>query len=147
MMTELEMQKIADELAIRRLLDEYCLRMEINAFEEWLDLFTDDAVYEVHRRVLHGREEISAMLSQAPHGVHLPGAARIEIDGDTADVIQSYLFLSNSDDKWNSGWYQRKVVRTAQGWKFSLTRVKFARVGEMTPHEKARMLAFPVSFD
>jgi SnoaL-like domain len=146
-MTDLDMQKIADELAIRRLLDEYCLRMEINAFDEWLDLFTDDAVYEVHRRVLHGRAEISAMLSQAPHGVHLPGAARIEIDGDTADVIQSYLFLSNSDDKWNSGWYQRKVVRTAEGWKFSLTRVKFARVGEMTPNEKARMLAFPVSFD
>jgi hypothetical protein len=146
-MTDLDMQKIADELAIRRLLDEYCLRMEINAFEEWLDLFTDDAIYEVHRRVLHGRAEISAMLSQAPHGVHLPGAARIEIDGDTAEVIQSYLFLSNSDDKWNSGWYQRKVVRTPKGWKFRLTRVKFARVGEMTPHERARMLAFPVSFE
>ena len=90
----------------RRVLSEYCLRLEINAFDEWLDLFTDDAIYEVHRRVLTGRAEISAMLSQAPHGVHLPGATRITLDGDQAEVIQSYLFIANSNDSWNSGWYR-----------------------------------------
>jgi ketosteroid isomerase-like protein len=141
------MQQMADELAIRRVLDEYCLRLEVNAFDEWLDLFTDDAVYVVHRRTLNGRAEISAMLSQAPHGVHLPGATRITIEGDSAEVIQSYLFVANSNDSWNSGWYDRTLVRTEGGWKISRTVVKMARFGDLSPNEKANGLAFPVSFE
>jgi SnoaL-like domain len=146
-MTDTETQQIADALAIGRVLAEYCLRLEINAFDEWLDLFTDDAIYVVHRRTLNGRAEISAMLSQAPHGVHLPGATRITLDGDRAEVIQSYLFVANSNDTWNSGWYDRSLVRTAGGWKISRTVVKMARFGDLSLNEKANALAFPVSFE
>ena len=146
-MTEIELQSMADELAIRRVLDEYCLRLELNAFDEWLDLFTDDTVYDVFRRSLRGRQELSDMLSQAPHGVHLPGAARVSIDGDRAQVVQNYLFVSNSDDGWNSGWYKRTMVRTAQGWKIAHTSVKIARSGELDANERAHNLPFPVTFD
>jgi hypothetical protein len=146
-MAEISLRQIADELAIGRVLAEYCLRLEINAFDEWLDLFTDDATYVVHRRHLKGRAEISAMLSQAPHGVHLPGATRISIDGDSAEVIQSYLFVANSNDSWNSGWYDRTLVRTEQGWKIARTVVKMARSGDLSPSEKANGLAFPVLFE
>lgn len=145
-MTDAEMQQMFDEHTIHRVLAEYCLRLEVNAFDEWLDLFTDDAIYIVHRRTLNGRAEISAMLSQAPHGVHLPGATRITLDSDTAEVIQSYLFVANSNDSWNSGWYDRTLVRTAEGWKIARTVVKMARFGELSPNEKANGLAFPVSF-
>jgi hypothetical protein len=146
-MTDAAIEQMADELAIGRVLAEYCLRLEINAFDEWLDLFTNDSVYVVHRRALKGRAEISAMLSQAPHGVHLPGATRITIDGDRAEVIQSYMFVANSNDTWNSGWYDRSLVRTADGWKISRTVVKMARFGDLSPNEKANALAFPVSFE
>ena len=112
-MTGDETQKNADEFAIRRLLDEYCLRLEVNPFEDWLDLFTADTVYDVFGKSLRGREEVSAMLSQAPHGLHVPGATRIEIDGDRAEAIQNYLFIPNSDDRWNAGWYQWTLTRTA----------------------------------
>jgi hypothetical protein len=145
-MTDISIKQIADELAIGRVLAEYCLRLEINAFEDWLDLFTDDSIYVVMRRTLTGRAEISDMLSQAPHGVHLPGASRISIDGDTAKAIQSYLFISNSNDSWNSGWYDRTLVRTGQGWRIARTVVKMARSGDLTPNEKANGLVFPVSF-
>ena len=80
-MTDADMQKMADELAIRRVLDEYCLRLEVNPFEEWLDLFTEDTVYDVFRHSLRGRKAVAAMLSQAPHGVHIPGASRIDVEG------------------------------------------------------------------
>ncbi len=145
-MTQADMQKIADELAIRRLLDEYCLRMEINTFDEWLDLFTQDTVYDVFRQSLRGREEVSAMLSQAPHGVHLPGAVRIELHGDRAEVVQNYLFIPTNDDSWNAGWYQRRLARTEQGWKIAHTRVKIARMGDLATDQKARQLLFPVTF-
>ena len=138
------MQRLSDELAIRRLLDEYCLRLEISAFDDWLDLYTEDTIYHVFRRSLRGREELRAMLSQAPHGVHVPGATRIEIAGDEADTTQSYLFVPASDSKWNAGWYRRRLVRTGQEWKIAETWVKVARIGVLPDEGKKDDLTFPV---
>ncbi|MEZ5742783.1 MAG: nuclear transport factor 2 family protein [Sphingomonadaceae bacterium] len=122
-----ELQTIADELAIRSLCDEYCLRLEVNDFEEWLDLFTDDSIYEVYRKELKGRDEIRALLSQAPHGVHIGGALRIELDGDRAETIQNYQFIGEDAKASNVGWYFRTVVRTADGWKIAHTKVKMQK--------------------
>ena len=145
-MTDSEIQRLADEAAIRRVLDEYCLRLEINPFEDWLDLFTEDTVYEVYRKSLRGRAEVAAMLSQAPHGLHIPGATRVDLQGDRAETVQSYLFVPTSNDRWNAGWYLRTLVRTEQGWKIARTVVKFGRYGELAADEKAHALPFPVSF-
>lgn len=135
---------LADQLAIRSVLDEYCLRLEVNQFAEWMDLFTEDTVYEVYKLVLKGREEVARVLSQAPHGVHLPGATRIAIDGDKAETIQSYAFVSTSTDEWNVGWYFRDLLRTADGWKIARTRVTFGRKGDLAPDERANRLVFPI---
>jgi hypothetical protein len=118
---------VADKLAIREVLDEYCLRLEIGTFEEWLQLFTDDSVYEVYGRTLRGRGEIAGMLSKAPHGIHLGGPLRIELDGDKADTIQNYVFHGDNDKHSNRGWYYRTLVRTDVGWKISHTRVEFQK--------------------
>jgi ketosteroid isomerase-like protein len=133
MPSDAEFRKLADEIAVRAVLDEYCLRLEINDFEEWLDLFTDDTVYEVFRRELKGRDAVRDMLSQAPHGVHLPGAARIALDGDRAETVQNYLFVASEDAAWNMGWYYRTLVRTAEGWKIAHTRVKMQKIGAAPP--------------
>ena len=85
---------------------------------------TQDTVYEVFRRTLRGREEVAAMLSQAPHGLHLGGALRVELDGDTAKTVQNYLFINGQTREWNMGWYHRTLVRTGEGWKISDTVVK-----------------------
>jgi hypothetical protein len=111
------MARIEDELAVRSVLSEYCLRLEINEFAEWLDLFTDDCTYEIFRRTLHGRNEVADMLSQAPSGVHLGGPARVELDGDMATTVQNYLFVDGKTRESNMGWYYRTLVRTEGGWK------------------------------
>ncbi len=145
-MSDTQLSRLADELAIRAVLDEYCLRLEISDFAEWLELFTEDSVYEVYKLVLNGRAEMADLLSKAPHGVHLPGAARITIDGDRAETIQNYLFIATSTDEWNAGWYRRELVRTAAGWKIARTQVKFARKEELPGNDRARQLAFPIGF-
>ena len=127
MTSDVEFCHLRDTIEIQRVLNEYCLRLEVNPFEEWLDLFTDDTVYEVHRRTLTGRQEVSDMLSQAPHGVHLPGALRIELDGDRAETIQNYYFIANEERFTNRGWYNRTLVRTADGWKIAHTVVKIQK--------------------
>lgn len=139
-------RKTADELAIRRVLDEYCLRLELDTFDEWLELFTEDTVYEVYKMTLTGREKVREVLSQAPHGVHLPGAARVTIDGDRAETVQNYAFVSTGTDEWNAGWYHRVLVRTGDGWKIAHTKVKFARKDDLPENERARKVAYPVGF-
>jgi len=145
-MTDPAFARLADELAIRAVLDEYCLRLEVNAFEDWLELFTDDTVYEVYKMTLNGKAEMADLLSKAPHGVHLPGATRITIDGDRAETVQNYGFISNSSDEWNAGWYLRELVRTDAGWKIARTVVKFGRKEDLPGNERARKIAFPISF-
>ena len=145
-MTDAQIVRITDELAIRTVLDEYCLRLEVSAFEDWMDLFTDDTVYEVYKLTLRGRQEVADLLSQAPHGVHLGGAARIVIDGDRAETIQNYAFLSTGTDEWNAGWYHRTLVRQDSGWKIAHTKVRFARKETLPENERAAKLAYPISF-
>jgi hypothetical protein len=145
-MAEVSLAKIADELAVRSVLDEYCLRLEVDAFDDWMDLFTEDTVYEVYKLTLNGRKEVSDLLSQAPHGVHLGGAARITIDGDRAETIQNYVFVSTTTNEWNSGWYHRTLVRTEAGWKIAHTKVRFARKDPLPENDRAAKLAFPISF-
>ena len=145
-MSDAILARLIDEQAVRAVLDEYCLRLELDAFEDWLDLFTPDTVYEVYKLVLNGRQEMADLLSKAPHGVHIPGAARITIDGDRAETVQNYAFVSTSSDEWNVGWYQRELVRTAAGWKIARTVVKFGRKDALPSNERARALAYPVRF-
>jgi len=128
-----QLDAIADELAVRKVLDEYCLRLEVNTFEEWMDLFTDDTVYEVFKRELRGREQVSAMLSQAPKGVHLGGPVRVELQGDRAETVQNYLFIGSDSDQWNMGWYHRTLVRAGSTWKISHTKVTIGRKGALEP--------------
>jgi hypothetical protein len=131
--TQDDLNKLVDEMAVRALLGEYCLRLEVDDFEEWLDLFTDDTEYEVFRRTLRGRREVRDMLSKAPHGVHLGGPARVTLAGDTAETVQNYLFIGSDDAAWNMGWYFRTIVRTPAGWRISRTRVKMQKIGTGTP--------------
>ena len=128
-----QVQKLVDELAVRAVLDEYCLRLEVDTFEDWMNLFTEDTVYEVYKKVLKGKDEVRALLSLAPHGVHLGGPARVTLAGDSAETVQNYLFIGGADAAWNMGWYFRTLVRTDAGWKISHTTVKMQRIGTGKP--------------
>ncbi len=141
-----DIQAVIDELAVRRVLDEYCLRLEANSFEEWMDLFTEDTVYEVYKLVLRGRQEVTDTLSRAPHGTHIGGPMRIELKGDTAETLQNYLFVATNADEWNVGWYDRTLVRTAAGWKIAHTRVKIGRKDNLPENERAGKIAYPIGF-
>ena len=118
---------IEDKFAVQEALDEYCLRIELNTFEEWLDLFADDAEMTLFRRTLKGRIEIAEMLSLAPHGVHLGGVSRISVTGDVAETVQNYIFVGDDESTSNNGWYFRTLVRTPEGWKISRMRVKLQK--------------------
>ena len=146
-MSDSSNQVLLDELAVQRVLDEYCLRLEANTFDEWLDLFTEDTVYEVYKMALNGREGMREVLSKAPHGIHVGGPARVTIDGDRAETLQNYLFVATSADEWNVGWYERSLVRTSDGWRIAHTRVKIGRKDSLPENARAARIAYPIRFD
>lgn len=123
-----ELRRISDELAIHKVLAEYCLRLEVEGFGHWLELFTKDTVYVVYGKTLEGRDAMAEMLSKAPHGLHMGGPSRIEVNGDEAATIQSYLFLPEEGAKWNMGWYYRTLVRSGESWLISRTEVKMKKL-------------------
>lgn len=145
-MAEAEWQAALDEWAVRKVLDEYCLRLELDEFDRWLDLFTDDSIYEVYGMTLDGRDKVAEILSKAPHGLHIGGPARITVDGDTAETVQSYAFVSTDSDDWNGGWYYRRLVRQGRAWKIAHTKVKFARKGTLPPVQGGRKPVYPITF-
>jgi hypothetical protein len=108
-------------------LAEYCLRLEVDDIESWLELFTEDCEYLIFRRTLRGRDEIRAMLSKAPPGIHLAGYPRVVLAGDEATTVQSYIFVDRTSRDVLTGWYHAQLVRSADDWQIRQFQVRLDR--------------------
>jgi hypothetical protein len=70
----------ADLQAVHNLLAQYGLLLDRLAVEEWLDLFTDDAVLEIDGTALDSREKRRELTATAPCGLHLSNLPVLEGD-------------------------------------------------------------------
>ena len=82
-----------DLAEIQVLLAKYGNRLDRSDHAGWVDLFTSDGRFEVYGRSFDGPDGLLRMAETAPPGLHLTSAPLIEIDGDEADVEQSFLFV------------------------------------------------------
>jgi 3-phenylpropionate/cinnamic acid dioxygenase small subunit len=120
------MPSIADDHAeIRNLLAKYCLLLDLDDMDGWLQLFTDDAVYEVYGRQGVGRDGIRTLLTGAPGGLHLGGPPVIEVDGDRATTLRNLLFVDATSGDQRSAVYDDDLVRTPEGWRIARCRCRF----------------------
>jgi hypothetical protein len=113
-----------DELEIRNLMARYCLYLDLDQVEDWVQLFTPDAVYEVYGRGWVGHERLRSMFSGAPGGLHLGGPPVIELDGDRARTLRNLLFVERSGAQ-RSAVYDDELVRTDAGWRIARCRCRF----------------------
>jgi SnoaL-like domain len=120
------MPTVADDHAeIRNLLAKYCLLLDLDDMDAWLQLFTDDALYEVYGQQGVGHDGIRTLLTGAPGGLHLGGPAVIELDGDRATTLRNLLFVDASSGEQRSAVYDDDLVRTAEGWRIARCRCRF----------------------
>jgi hypothetical protein len=88
---------VEDELALQRLLAEYCHRIDRGDFTSVAELFTVDGSFTWGDDVPTGRAELAAWFEsrQPPHrrGKHASINPIVDIDGDRADVVSDYLFV------------------------------------------------------
>jgi len=114
-----------DHAEIRNLLARYCLLLDLDDMDAWLELFTQDGTYEVYGRTAVGRDGIRALLTGAPGGLHLGGPAVIDVDGDRATSMRNLLFVDRATGEARHAVYDEDLVRTGDGWRIGRCRCRF----------------------
>jgi len=115
-----------DQVAIGQLLARYCLALDLDDIEAWVDLFTPDASYEVYGRSWDGHDGLRKMMRGAPGGLHLGGPPVIEMTGpDTASTTQNLLFVERETAIMRRSVYTDGLRRTADGWRIARRRCQF----------------------
>jgi anthranilate 1,2-dioxygenase small subunit len=143
--------------------DAYTAVLDEGRLEDWPAMFTEDCLYEIiPRENVDGgfpaplmRCEGAAMLRdrvislrhaniyETPHYRHMLSGHRVTaVDGNTADMRASYVVINTSQDGdstiFQAGYYQDRLVRTADGWRFSVKRAVY------DTHRVQTLLAYPV---
>jgi hypothetical protein len=116
--------RTTDTDAIRDLLACYALTLDVDDYDGCLQLFTDDAEYLVYGKTLTG-DRIRRMFIRAPTGMHVTGAATIDVDGDTATARSQVLFVDSTTRQMRGAIYDDDLCRDSHGWHFRRRRCQF----------------------
>jgi 3-phenylpropionate/cinnamic acid dioxygenase small subunit len=121
-----------DEEDIRGVLVRYCHYCDEGRFDEWGELFTDDATFTVLGETHQGRETITAWIAAAQppglRGRHMLSQPLIEIDGDTARCWTDYAFVGREGSGLtvtSAGRYHDTLVRNGGTWRFASREIVF----------------------
>lgn len=115
---EARLRRLEDEAAIARLIASYGPLVDAGSAEAVAALWAPDGVYDVDELVMHGRDEIAAMVRSPNHRrwiadgcAHFVGPPVVTVTGDEALAVCHSLMIVNQDGRF--------VVRraTANHWR------------------------------
>jgi hypothetical protein len=117
---------LADELAIKRLLAEYCHRVDDGRLDELAQLFTIDGEFVFGSLSARGRGEVTGWFERfhppAERGKHLTTNVVVELDaadGDRASARSDFAFLGFRDGQLTptlAGRYDDELQRVDGRW-------------------------------
>ena len=113
------------QTAIRELLAGYALTLDAGDIDACIELFTADAQFQVYGRSFAGHDGIRKMFGDAPRGLHLTGAARIDVRDDTATARSQVLFVRAGSLQLRPALYDDELVRHGGRWRFRSRRCQF----------------------
>lgn len=148
---EQRVQRVEDELAIRRVIVEYAVRLDARDLDAYLDLFAENGVWQIGDTVRRGRAEIGEMLASLygeteiePFGYEryrIVSNMQIDVDGDRATARSRHLSVvrgeNGNPEPILAGLYEDELVREGGEWKI-LRRVDYPVMP--TAEEWARQL-------
>lgn len=128
---EQRLQRVEDELAIKRVILEYAVRLDARDFDGYVALFAKNGTWQSGNTVKHGRKEIRQMLvdiyGNPPPGYVNNNSYRIvsnvlvDIDGDHATAHSRQLTImrgeNGSPTPRLSGIYDDELIRENGKWK------------------------------
>ncbi len=114
---------VGHELAIRRVLASYCLRLDDGQFGALAELFTPDGSFSYGGTAVSGPAAIEAWFTTnqppARRGKHLTLNSLIDVDDDHATVTSDYIWVRSVNGVISlglAGRYQDTLVRTDGRW-------------------------------
>ena len=124
--------RVADELAVQRLMSTYCQLVDDGRFVDVAALFADDGVFE-NRGAQIGRHQLVSFLEEAQvperRGRHSCGYTLVHFDGDDdANASTDFVFMGRADGGFVVklvGRYYDTLRRGPGGWQFVLRRVGY----------------------
>ncbi|WP_334143593.1 nuclear transport factor 2 family protein [Rhabdothermincola sp.] len=122
------------EEGIRRTLALYCQLCDDGRFDEWADLYVDDAEFHVMGITHRGRAAIKAFIEkgQPPErrGKHLCANPLIDLDegGTGARAVTDYVFVGRAGGGLaitSAGRYHDRLVLDGGRWRFARREIVF----------------------
>lgn len=114
-----------DEAAIRELLADYALALDVGDVDDCVQLFAPDGEFLVYGKTFAGHDAIAGMFRAAARGLHLNGSARIEVVGEWATARSQVLFVRAGDLQLRPAIYDDELTRTTGQWRFAQRRCRF----------------------
>ncbi|MGO8872124.1 MAG: nuclear transport factor 2 family protein [Acidimicrobiales bacterium] len=110
---------------IRRTLGQYGQWLDDGLFDEWAELFTDDARLIFGDQVTEGRrairEYIMTVQAAGSRGLHVTTNSLIDVDGGSASATTDYVFVRPTPQGLGiiaAGRYHDRLVRDGGRWRF-----------------------------
>jgi ketosteroid isomerase-like protein len=130
---------MTDAEAITKTIGEYCQLYDDRRFDEFREIWVEDAVFRVRDIIHRGRDNVRKFIeglsySSNQRGVHGSFNPVIEIDGDSAKAHADYIWFGVVDGKLHvgsGGRYNFSLVRNSDRWRISELEVRLL----LTPEE------------
>ena len=128
--------------AIHETIAEYCFHFDGGEFDKWVDLFTDDGVFDAGQMgVQKGKDALRAFLKNIrltdglPMLKHCVMNEVIKVKGDEA-TAKSYIVVVRSKGEGAlvnglAGRYEDQLVKQGDRWLFKNRKVHFDLMGDM----------------
>lgn len=121
------MNETTADAGVRRTIAAYCHAVDDGRWEDFAELWTEDAVVHVMGQTIEGRDKIRGWMEQAqpPESRGLHFVANTEIDVESADrarAVSDFVFLQLTPDgpqPSTSGRYVDELVRSGDRWRFA----------------------------
>jgi len=124
---------LEDREEIRALQARYCWTIDRGRYDEWIDCFTEDGVFESPRFGLHrgrdGLKRFAALYQESLGGaqvLHVVANPAIELDGDRGTGTAHLLYYHCKDGRVQQstvGYYTDELRKTPAGWRFASRKV------------------------
>jgi hypothetical protein len=118
---------IEEKDAIRELMARYCFHFDGGEFDQWLELFTDDATFDLGARGrFSGREALRNFLKAIPLTNGLPMMRHcvmnsiVRVEGDDA-AARSYVVVVHGGAQLGltlAGRYEDRLAKVGGAWRF-----------------------------
>ena len=119
---------IEDREEVRVLHARYCLTIDTGRYEEWIDCFTEDGVFESPRfgkfSGRDGLKRFTALYKESLGGAqvqHIVANPAFDLDGSSGTGTSYLLYYHCKDGKVQQctvGYYTDRLRKTPAGWRF-----------------------------